>query len=225
MLGKELTDAAFSGQTINTTAAEAFAKRFLTMEPSQLKVSVNLLRAHAPQAVQGVQRYVLEQALTKGMQLAPSAGVSGPRLAPNKFINALLPDEKMQRIFDKGQLDGINDVVGAMRRWADKSGYNFSGTAPMSEFLAFANGMLNLTLKGVGTAGVKYLGVRQIASAMENPRGREALITLLKAGPKTERALTAARVLASQSILQEEQRAGSGAAEEGNPAAERHDER
>jgi hypothetical protein len=205
MLGEDLTNAAFGGQSLNTTAAEKFAQRFKTMTPSELKVSVSLLQAHAPQAVQSVRRYVLEDALNKGMQLAPSAGVSGPRLAPNKFVNALLPDENMARLFDKQSQKEIGDVVGAMRRWADVSGKNHSGTAANSEFLAYINGILDFSVRGAATLGGKAIGMRQIASAMENPRGRGALLEVLKAGPKTERAIAAAQILATESVLEEQQ--------------------
>ena len=205
LLGEDLTDAAFTGKVTNTTAAEKFAQRFKTMHPSELDVSVKLLQDHAPDAAQSVRRYVLEDALNKGMQLAPSAGVSGPRLAPNKFVNALLPDENMARLFDKQSQKEIGDVVGAMRRWADVSGKNHSGTAATSEFLSYINGILDFSVRGAATLGGKAIGLKQIASAMDNPRGRGALLEVLKAGPKTERAIAAVQILSTEKVLQEQQ--------------------
>jgi hypothetical protein len=197
LLGRDLVDAAFSGQAVNTTAAEKFADRFIRMTPSEVKISRQLLEQHAPDALRSVRRYVLERALQSGREITSSTGATGPGLSGFKFIRALLPEASMQALYTRRELFDINQVVKALARWGDRTGYNASGTAPATEFLSLVNSLVSLSTRATAAAGSKALGLRQIAEAMNHPDGRAHLLTLL-GNPPVDQAIQAAAYLANR---------------------------
>ena len=197
LLGYDLVDAAFTGQTMNTTAAEKFAERLAGMTPSELKVSTQLLERHSPETLQAVRRYVLHRALQAGKDLPPSAGATGPGFSGARFIRGLIPEENLRTLYDPHVLKEIGDVVDALRRWGDRTGYNTSGTAPATEFLNYVNSLVSLSAKPLAAAGSKAIGLNQIAEAMNHPEGRAKLLFLLNK-PGDRRAVRAATYLANQ---------------------------
>jgi hypothetical protein len=217
MLGKELVDAAYSGEALTTMAAEKFAEKFVRMTPSELRVSKEILERHSPEALKSVKRYVLQRALEKGMDVAPSAGANAPRLNPGGFIKGLLNDRAMRTLYSPKEIKEISDVVQALRRWGDKFGYNFSGTASQLDLVGAIHSAVTWSLHGVGAIGTKYAFLRSVAKSMNNPmggapiaargadwiadamsspEGRNAIKTVLTLPSKTKKFQQAAKYLA-----------------------------
>lgn len=200
-LGKDIADSLYSGNLANTAGApERLVGQITRLSPSSLEQARTILEQNNPALLQDLKAYTLQQAIDKGQMLAPSMGT---RLTfdPAKAATALLTPQQRAALYTPQEIQSINAFDEGLRRWADRHGYNFSGTAPAQEFLHWVNrlgmgvlglgtaagsvvaggpvGLLGAAAAGKGAANYVF-GARQIADAMLNPGDRTQLLTLLK---------------------------------------------
>lgn len=204
LLGQDVAGAMQAGE-FNTLAPEKVAERLYTMKPSELRTVRGLLEQDQPEAWQAIKAGYLQNAMEKAQMQAPSEGANVSTFVPSKLVGALTPDQysaqRLSALFDPKELSQINNIVGAGRRLGDKTGYNFSGTAPMGEALGFMNqikegakqGLTMAALKTTASAVSPILGTRALARAMTDSQGRAALLELqrLPAGSAQARQISA----------------------------------
>lgn len=181
LMGEEFTDALQSGNAFNRIPPEQVVQRLTRLHPSEIHVVKKILQDQSPDAWQMVKRRVIEDALEESMQAAPSYGADTLAIQGNKFVNALarrnVDAKRLQAMLSQSELDELNYVFEAIKRWGDRTGSNPSGTAAMSQFFT--------ALRGVGakaaasTAG-EALSLRNIAKAMNNPTARRQIIELTR---------------------------------------------
>ena len=127
LLGEDVTDAAFSGQTASTKAPELIAKRYLSMNPSEARSVTSILQQHDPQMLQDAKSYVLRNGLEQAKNDVPGA----PPISFAKFrkeIDKVQP--KLEEMgFTKKEIADVKDVTDTMARAGDKAGANPSGTS------------------------------------------------------------------------------------------------
>lgn len=182
MLGEELEDSAVSGLEAYSKAPEKLARHLLKMDPSELKVLRSVLDIHNPGLMGDVKRYIIGDALEKG--LTPK-GASEIPLSGAKFASAMMKEPQMAEIFSKREVTEINNVIEALRRHGDRTGYNPSGTAAAMEFAQDIGAVSSRAIRGAIAVGGKNILYDQIAKAMETPAGRHALLQLTTQKPAT----------------------------------------
>jgi hypothetical protein len=127
LLGEDVTDAAFSGQTASTKAPEAIAKRYLSMSPSEARSVTSILQQHDPDVLNDVKAFVLRNGLEAAKNDAPGA----PPISFGKFRKEMEKVQpKLEEMgFTKKEIADIKDVTDTMARAGDKAGANPSGTS------------------------------------------------------------------------------------------------
>ena len=173
LLGKNTFDP-LTGQTINSIAPEKIADSLLNLHPSGLRVAKQILQGDSPITWNAIKRYSVEQALKKGMNIAPSTGMNPVPLSTSKFITALPEKENLEIMFGKKEMQEIESLQKALVRMGDRSAANTSNTALVSDFLSW------LTPKGMVKGAAKAMGLKTIANAMTTPGGRQALRDIAK---------------------------------------------
>jgi len=148
LLGEDVTDAAFTGETFSTKAPEAIAKRYLTMTPSQSAQVTSILREHSPEVLQDAKAFVLRNGLDAAKNEVPGQ----PAMAFGKFRREMERVEpKMKEMgFTPKEIKDIKDVTDTMARAGDKTGANPSGTSGAIHMggaasLAFSHPMAAIT--------------------------------------------------------------------------------
>ena len=136
LLGEDVTDAAFSGQTASTKAPEAIAKRYLDMTPSEARSVTTILRRHAPDVLQQSKAFVLLNGLEAARNDVPGA-------APISFAKFRRELDKVQpKLQEMGftprEIRQIADVTDTMARAGDRTGANPSGTTAAGHMIGTA---------------------------------------------------------------------------------------
>lgn len=193
LVGKDFTSSAADG-SFNQIPGETVMSRIQSMKPSELDASVRLLQDHDPETLQAVKRSVLETALDRAQQMAPSEGANTLAMHPNVFVNQLAktPEDqaRLRVLFSPQEQSQINDALNVARRMSDKTGFNASGTAQAGEMTALGSAgtaaLLGHPLPLLGLGG-KMLGNRAIAQAMVNPEGRAMIQQLDRLPPGSQR--------------------------------------
>lgn len=204
LLGQDVAGAMQAGE-FNTLAPEKVAERLYGMKPSEIATVKGLLEQDQPEAWKAIKAGYLQNAMEKASMQAPSEGANVSTFVPSKLVGALTPDQysakRLSALFDPAELSQINNIVAVGRRLGDKTGYNFSGTAPMGEALGVMNQIKEGAKQGLTMAALKtgasaispILGTRALAKAMTDSEGRAALLQLqrLPAGSAQARQLSA----------------------------------
>lgn len=193
LMGEEFSAAASRpGQMFSSTAPEKWVAKIKTLEPSQVGLVRDFLQRKNPEAWQSLKRRVLDDALEAGQNAAPSEGARTVAIRGNAFINALARTPKdqarLRSMYSPKELREIDDAFSVIRRWGDKTGTNFSGTAAGAEALGFMNTLKDVVLKGSASAAGQVLGVRSVARLMNDQGGRAALLQLRRLPPQSAQA-------------------------------------
>lgn len=186
ILGDDMAGALQSG-TFNTIAPEAVIAKMNKLQPSELGVVRGMLEKENPEAWAVFKRSILEDALSKAKQIPASEGVNTEVLRPNVLFKNLGDKKKLTAVFSPGEVQEIDDALQVARRLSDKTGYNFSNTAPMQELLQLVNGVKSLSVKGVASTAGQALGTQKIARLMANADGRRALLEISRLPPRSDR--------------------------------------
>lgn len=170
LLGKDVTDAAYTGETFSTKAPEAIAKRYLTMQPSQAAQVTAILREHAPQVLQDAKSFVLRN----GLEAAKSDVPGAPQISFAKFrreIDRVQP--KLEEMgFTAKEIRDIKDVTDTMARAGDRTGANPSGTSAALHGI----GAADLLMHGqFAAAAATSLAPYVVGKALLTEPGRELL--------------------------------------------------
>lgn len=197
LLGEDVAGAMQAGQ-FNTLAPEKVAERIYGMKGSEIRTIRGLLEVDQPQAWAAIKAGYLQNAMEKASRSAASEGANTNAFVPTKLVGELTAGDagKLKAMFDPAELSQINNIIGVGRRLGDKTGYNFSGTAPMGEALGVMNqlgegakqGLTMAAAKAVGSAITPILGTRALARAMTNAQGRATLLQLQKLPPQSAQA-------------------------------------
>lgn len=191
LVGDDVADE-LGGMARNAVPGEKAFARIKAMEPSELKLTAQFLGKQNPDALAAIKRRYLEDALDAARMAAPSEGANTVAIRGNTFINSLArtPRDvaKLRELYGPKELAEINDAFDVIRRWGDKTGYNFSGTAGQSEVLGVMNQLKDLTLRGTASVGGAALGGREIARLMNDSGGRAALLQIKRLPPQSAKA-------------------------------------
>lgn len=200
LVGDDVADE-LGGMTRNAIPGEKAWQRLSAMEPSELRLVTKFLDKQNPDALAAIKRRTLEDALDAARMAAPSEGANTVAIRGNTFLNALAKTprdkEKLSALYNGRELREINDAFDVIRRWGDKTGYNFSGTAAQSEVLGVMNQLKDLTLRGAASVGGAVLGGREIARLMNDSGGRAALLRIKRLPPQSAQARQAAAYIAA----------------------------
>lgn len=187
LLGEDVAGAMQAGQ-FNTLAPEKVAERIYGMKGSEIRTIRGLLEQDQPQAWAAIKAGYLQNAMEKASKQAASEGANVSTFVPTKLVGELTAGDarKLQAMFDPAELSQINNIIGVGKRLGDKTGYNFSETAPMGEALGVMNdlgqgakqGLTMAAAKAVAGTVAPILGTRALAKAMTNAQGRATLLEL-----------------------------------------------
>lgn len=200
LVGDDIADE-LGGMTRNAIPGEKAWQRLRGMEPSELKLVTKFLDRQNPDALAAIKRRTLEDALDAARMAAPSEGANTVAIRGNTFLNSLAKtprdQEKLRALYNGREMREINDAFDVIRRWGDKTGYGFSGTAGQSEVLGVMNQLKDLTLRGAANAGGTVMGSRAIAKLMNDSGGRAALLKLRRLPPQSAQARQLAAYVSS----------------------------
>jgi hypothetical protein len=188
LLGKNTYDP-LSGQTINSIAPEKIVDRLINLYPSELQTAKNIIKGNSPITWNAIRRYSIEQALQKGMNIVPSAGMNPMPLSTSKFITNLPEKKALEVLFSPKEIQEINTIQKALARMGDRSISNTSNTAIVHDFLSW------LTPSGMIKGAAKTVGLKTIANAMTTQSGRQALIGMIKERGEREGLSTASKAI------------------------------
>ncbi len=188
LLGEDVVDALGTGATASTKAPEAIAKKYLSMTPSEAKTVTNILRQHAPDALEDAKAF----ALRNGMEQATTDG----KLSFAKFRTQMgdkgIGGKLKEMGFTPKEIADIKDVTDTMARAGDKLGVNLSKTASVSQAAGTLGtiGANILTHPGIalGTAVVGILTPYIASKALLTPQGRDLLRTVATTTDAAKRA-------------------------------------
>jgi hypothetical protein len=199
LLGKDVTDAAFTGETFSTKAPEAIAKRYLSMEPSQAAQVTSILREHAPQVLQDAKSYVLRNGLEQAANTAPgSNAISFAKF--RREIDKVQP--KLEEMgFSAKEIKDIKDVTDTMARAGDRTGANPSGTSAAGHLI----GTAAIALAHPGAAAASIVTPYIASKALLTEQGRELLRKSYVAGTPAARnaAMGSLRALYGQEVTRD----------------------
>jgi hypothetical protein len=196
LLGKDVTDAAFTGETFSTKAPELIAKRYLTMQPSQAAQVTSILREHAPGVLQDAKAYALRNALESSRSDLPGA----PEMSFTKFRREI--DRIEPKLSDMGftsaEIRDIKDVTDTMTRAGDRVGANWSGTTAAAHMLGTGAAMFASPMSAAASIITPYVA----SKALLTEQGRDLLKKAYGAGKPAARnaALGALRSLYGSSM-------------------------
>ncbi|AXF07327.1 hypothetical protein CUJ91_04855 [Paraburkholderia graminis] len=189
LLGEDVTDAAFSGQTASTKAPEAIAKRYLNMTPSEARSVTTILRRHAPDVLQQSKAFVLLNGLESARNDVPGA-------APISFAKFRRELDKVQpKLREMGftprEIRQIADATDTMARAGDRTGANPSGTTAAGHMLGTAAIALAHPVAAAASVITPYIASRALltepgrellrnAYAASTPAARNAAIGALR---------------------------------------------
>jgi hypothetical protein len=196
ILGKDFAGALQSGE-FNTLAPEAVMDRLRNLKPTELGVVRGLLEKEQPEAWNTLKRSFLEDALEKSKAMPASEGANTAVLRPNVLVKMLGDAKRLQAVFDPGELSQIQAGLDVARRLSDKTGYNFSGTAPQQEVISLMNQVKGASVTGALSLAGTALGSRSLARLMTNSNGRAALMQIQRLPPNSAKARQLAAYIAS----------------------------
>lgn len=185
LLGDDMVDAAdiFGAGEFNTVAGEAFTRKMMNLHPSEAKTAMTILNKVNPNIEPEFKAFVLRDMLENSLP-PRSSGSDRLPISFNKFLTNYdkVGDGSLKAFgFTKTEKKSFDNIVKAMERVGDRTGYNWSGTAPMKEAFNFLNavgGGLKTTVNTV----MSMIGLNKIADAMVSKDGRVALEAILKSG-------------------------------------------
>ncbi|MGQ7939118.1 hypothetical protein [Paraburkholderia sp. D1E] len=196
LLGKDVTDAAFSNETFSTKAPEAIAKRYLTMQPSQSAQVTAILREHAPQVLQDAKSFVLRNGLEQASNSGP--GASGISFAKFRREMDKVAPKLGEMGFTTKEIKDIKDVTDTMARAGDRTGANPSGTTAAGHML----GTAAIALAHPAAAAASVITPYVVSKALLTEPGRELLRNAYAGGTPAVRnaALGALRAKFGQTV-------------------------
>ena len=169
LLGEDVTDAAFTGETFSTKAPEAIAKRYLSMTPSQSAQVTSILREHAPEVLDEAKSFALRNALESATSDLPGA----PAMSFTKFRREI--DKIAPKMADMGfsakEIKDIKDVTDTMARAGDRVGANWSGTTAAAHMLGTGAAMFASPTSAIASVVTPYVA----SKALLTEQGRELL--------------------------------------------------
>jgi hypothetical protein len=169
LLGEDVTDAAFSGQTASTKAPEMIAKRYLSMSPSEAKSVTAILQQHDPQTLQDVKSFVLRNGLEAAKNDVPGA----PPISFAKFRKEI--DKVQPKLAEMGftskEIGDIKDVTDTMARAGDKTGVNTSKTTGVAHLASLPALALSHPMAAVAAVVTPYVA----SKALLTQPGRDLL--------------------------------------------------
>ena len=199
---------AIDAGTFNSIPGEKAVKKIMSLEPSEIRQVMKAIDKQNPQTADSLRSFVIKDALDKAF-LPPSAGMNKGSMSFNKFQTNLEKNKIGAYGLSSKDAAQIKDIVSAMQRIGDRSGYNFSETQVVSNVMdikdklaAIATGSL---VKGSALA-LEVIGLRRIAKAMTTEEGRQALRVITKAyqqGSKFDEAIYTIQRLTSASLAQQ----------------------
>lgn len=184
ILGKEFDDAAdaISTGSFNSISGEKALKKIMSLEPSEIKMTMRQLDRINPALGDDVRAYVLRDALENSL-LPPSAGMQKNTMSFNKFMTNLKKNKIANYGLSSKDADQLKDIVTTMERVGDRSGYNFSGTQVQADVSRLGKDIIDTALgnarKGAAVL-MEAVGLRRIAKAMTTKEGRDALMVISK---------------------------------------------
>jgi len=181
ILGEDMAGAAKSGG-FNSIAPEDAFKKLAGKTPSELAIARKMLEnsQQGQEALQLFKRGMLQDALDKAMAFPPSAGVNNAVLNPTKLASSIGDRKKLEALFTTKELAEVDDILNGARRLGDKTGYNFSGTAPASEAIGLMQKAAQGGIRGLAEVAGIVGGLRTISNGMANANGRKALLEMTK---------------------------------------------
>lgn len=202
ILGEDISGALQSG-VFNTVAPETVVERLSALKPSEIGIARRILEKDQPQAWDAFKRSYVETALQKAKQFPASEGANTEVLRPSVLVKNLSDKKKLEAMMGPKELKEINDSLDVARRLADKTGYNFSGTAAQNQLMEMVRAVGNPTIAAGVTIGGQAAGLRSIAKIMSNSQGRADLLQLSRLPPQSERARNLAAKLVAMSQTDE----------------------
>lgn len=133
LLGQDLANG-IDDLTMGTVAPESVTEKILRLKPSEARQLKGFLGKHDADAVSAIRRVMLQNAYDKMFNQAASAGAK-PLPNLNAFVQEIRKNQSINQWFSKEELAKIDDAAQLIRRFGDKFGYNFSGTAAQSALL------------------------------------------------------------------------------------------
>lgn len=187
ILGEDISGALQTGQ-FNSVPPEAVLQRMAALNPSEIGIVRGLLEQDQPRAWNALKRGLLEDAIEKAKAIPPSEGANTAVLRPEVLLKNIGDEKKLKAIFSPDELSQITAGLNVARRLADKTGYNFSGTAGQQEILGTFNKLKEGGLKAAASAGGTVFGTRGLAKLMTSAEGKASLMKLSRLPPSSAKA-------------------------------------
>ncbi|WP_448208585.1 hypothetical protein [Azospirillum sp. sgz302134] len=168
-------------------ADENIASRIVSLPPSQLRATIDLVNGIDPTAGQQLKRVAFEQAMAKaGVPAGDAPPVtmpdgSTPLWSPKKFATAMR-QSPIWSVMDQNERITFTSVIQHLDRLADRAGTDGSPTAPLQQAWDLVKGGAS----GAVTPFLYALGARRLAQAMTDPEGQRALVALTTTQPGTK---------------------------------------
>lgn len=183
LVGEDVEDAAniFGTGSFNTVAGESLAKKMLRLEPSEARTAIQIISKSNPQAVQDFKAFVLRDALDNAIPPVSSGADTFP-FSSTKFVSNMrkLGEGRLKAYqFTPKQIKDLDSLTKGLERIGDRSGYNWSGTAPMNQVYEVVKGLATGGTTAISTL-VSAIGLKRIADSMADPEGIKALSTIIK---------------------------------------------
>lgn len=183
LVGEGVEDAAniFGTGSFNTVAGETLAKKMLRLEPSEARTAMKIIGKSNPHAVQDFKAFVLRDALDNAIPPVSSGADTFP-FSSTKFVSNMrkIGEGRLKAYqFTPKEIKDINNLTKGLERIGDRSGYNWSGTAPMNQVYEVAKGLATGGTTAISTL-ISAIGLKRIADAMADPEGIKAISTIIK---------------------------------------------
>lgn len=206
-MGETVLGRIFNGQY--PQAPEAVANKFMTMHPSEIRTAMGVIGQQDPAAAQAVKRHMIEQALeaSRPSGSAPQIAVnpilggagtkiSGNELSPAKFNSFLMKNaDRYRAVLSPKEYTEMKWAYEALGRIADRGGTEGSPTHVLGKLSEWATAAFSAQPKAVANVTFQTKALTKITNIMATPEGRQALITVSRASPKTKAYAGAAATL------------------------------
>lgn len=198
------------GFTEYSLKPEAVVQRIDAMKPSELAQVRYFMERNEPEVWGQYKRMIVEDALGAAQTAPASAGANHVPFNASGFIRSIGGDnpqktERLQQIFNPGEMAEIRDAMEAARRMGDSFGRNFSGTGPYNEVMQASNGFIdafkNASLRAAAGTAAPIAGFNKVARMMVDSNGRKALIELSRLPPGSRKANDLAAYLAATATV------------------------
>ena len=163
LLGEDVVDGAFTGQTASTKAPELIAKKYLSMSPSEARSVTSILQQHDPDVLNDVKAFVLRNGLDAAKNDAPGA----PPISFAKFRKEI--DRVQPKLAEMGftpkEIADIKDVTDTMARAGDKAGVNNSKTTGVAHLASLPALAISHPLAAVAAVVTPYAASKALLTA------------------------------------------------------------